>query len=389
MESRTTTSNLPIGACGYNYCCICSGNDLSAQLSVSFKLAMASSAMEGVLKKRNGRMQQWTSRYFVLEGTRISYKLKQDSPSLRGSFDLVCGCQVTPIVEEGLKKKLYTFWIVWPRDKNSKELEEAEDSGDEAEKDGVAAAEAINSGKPEPASKSKVVQSLQKQLDTQKRQRTLVEQQIDRHQAHDNSVQLGVKVAAVAVGGVVIGALTAGIGLIPYITVVGITAVASGSAVAYQWKRPADSRLLLACDSLADASEWKMAVERQIARLEDVQKPMLPASVDPEIIASLLNKHNSNRFGVWKRVAIYEGVRVLEHVYPCAGRDPLGRPLEEAGDKGGVPVFNSMYKSQGTFRCRKAHMSFPCSSINTFLTLMSTKLWPIQGSIQVISIETH
>lgn len=42
---------------------------------------------------------------------------------------------------------------------------------------------------------------------------------------------MGMKVAAVAVGGVVIGTLTLGIGLIPYMTVVGITAVASGAGV--------------------------------------------------------------------------------------------------------------------------------------------------------------
>lgn len=73
----------------------------------------------------------------------------------------------------------------------------------------------------------------------------LVNEQLELHQAHDNNVSIGAKVAAVAVGGVVVGALTAGIGLIPYLTVVGITAAASGGAVAFTFRRPMDSRLIM------------------------------------------------------------------------------------------------------------------------------------------------
>jgi hypothetical protein len=61
----------------------------------------------------------------------------------------------------------------------------------------------------------------------------------------------GVKVAAVAVGVVVLGALTAGVGLVPYITVVGITAMAGGGAVALQLRKPSDSRLILACENMS------------------------------------------------------------------------------------------------------------------------------------------
>lgn len=53
---------------------------------------------------------------------------------------------------------------------------------------------------------------------------------MEKHHAIDNNLSIGMKVAAVAVGGVVVGALTAGIGLVPYIAVVGAAAVASGGA---------------------------------------------------------------------------------------------------------------------------------------------------------------
>ena len=56
------------------------------------------------------------------------------------------------------------------------------------------------------------------------------EEQLEKHHALDNNLSIGMKVAVVAVGGVVVGAITAGIGLVPYIAVVGAAAVASGSA---------------------------------------------------------------------------------------------------------------------------------------------------------------
>lgn len=56
-----------------------------------------------------------------------------------------------------------------------------------------------------------------------------------------------------------------GIGLVPYLTVVGVTAAASGGAVAMQWhRRPADSRIIFACDRMEEAVEWKIAIEKQI-----------------------------------------------------------------------------------------------------------------------------
>ena len=86
------------------------------------------------------------------------------------------------------------------------------------------------------------------------------------------------KVAALAVGGVVVTALTAGVGLVPYITVVGMTAVAGGSAVALQFRdnrRPLDSRLILACDTNAEAYEWKYAIEKSINKLEENKQTYL------------------------------------------------------------------------------------------------------------------
>lgn len=40
---------------------------------------------------------RWSTRYFALVGPSLTYKLKQDSPSLRGTFDLVPGCILTDV----------------------------------------------------------------------------------------------------------------------------------------------------------------------------------------------------------------------------------------------------------------------------------------------------
>ena len=115
----------------------------------------------------------------------------------------------------------------------------------------------------------------------------------------------------------VVGALTAGVGLVPYITVVGISAVAGGGAVALQFRRPSDSRLILATDTMQEAIEWRTAIERQITKLEDFRKPMLPISVDPHIIASIVGMSTAG--GGWQCVKICEGMRILEQTTPADG----------------------------------------------------------------------
>ena len=125
-------------------------------------------------------------------------------------------------------------------------------------------------------------QIVESEVLTHKKQQQQVEEQIERHQAYDRNLSVGMKVAALSLGGVVIGALTAGVGLVPYITVVGLAAVAGGGAVALQFRKPSDSRLILAAESMQEAMDWKTAIERQIARLEENRKPMLPPSANAQ-----------------------------------------------------------------------------------------------------------
>lgn len=359
----------------------------------------------GVLKKRSGKMHQWSTRFFVLSEAKISYKIKSDATQFKCSYELSPGCIVTEVqVESTMKgKKLYSFWIVWPHEKKSGKDDE-HDSDDE--KDTPKTFEEDNKSKAKD-----LKQIVESEVMTQKRQRSMVEEQIELHHARDNNVSLGAKVAAIAVGGVVVGALTAGIGLIPYITVVGITAVAGGGAVAWQWRRPLDSRLIMACDTMEEAMEWKTAIEQQVNKIEETLKPALPSTVDPRVISSIIDRTTIG--GTWRRVDVCEGMSILEHVLPrsfykdsktnqnlpsllldkfnpstCLDQDSpysslthefLNDSIQEACLK---PIIFS--------RCRRAQQSIGCTSINTFLAIMNSQPWPRNGSCKVVKeIDDH
>jgi hypothetical protein len=53
---------------------------------------------EGWIRKRGGRMHQWSQRYFILNGPHISYKRKIDG-AIKGSYDLTAGCALTEVSE--------------------------------------------------------------------------------------------------------------------------------------------------------------------------------------------------------------------------------------------------------------------------------------------------
>ncbi|RYH05500.1 hypothetical protein EON65_44545, partial [archaeon] len=238
---------------------------------------------EGNIKKRNGRLRQWTDRYFVLSTNTIAYKVKQDAPSFRQTFDLSPGCLVTEVTPESRVggKKLFSFWVVWPHEKKGEKGEKKDDSDDDH--DHIKSDDESN--RPKVKDLKHVVE--QEKL-AHERQKEIVAEQVELHQQYDSSVSMGAKVAAVAVGGVVVGALTAGIGLVPYFTIVGITAAASGGAMAFSFRRPMDSRLIMACENMREASDWKEAIERQIAFVTDKLKPALP--VDPNVISTILDR---------------------------------------------------------------------------------------------------
>ena len=198
---------------------------------------------EGFLRKRSGRLHQWSHRYFILSqyqtsamskpGCKISYKVKADSPSHKASFELLPGCVVTDVQSIGvnvgttskLSKKMYTFWLVWPTDKNSSKLIDGDDRIDDSlsqhysyhnsnleiqfrpsDGENDSAGEEDKTGNRRDGNTKDFKHILaQQEMENQKilQSRTKAEEQVASHQAHDNNVSLGVKIAAVAAGGAV------------------------------------------------------------------------------------------------------------------------------------------------------------------------------------------
>jgi len=183
---------------------------------------------------------------------------------------------------------------------------------------------------------------------TAKQQRTRAAD-IERAESHHQSlVTKGAGFAGVVVGGVVIGALTAGVGLLPYLGLVGAAAVAGGGAVAYTAAQaPSESRVVLAAETEAEARRWKGALELQIAVCEG-RRPPPPPEID------LLGIDELIRSTAWRAVRVLEGVRVLE---------------EEGGGREG----GRRGKSKGQVLCRKVQVMIEATPIEVFMACMATE----------------
>lgn len=160
----------------------------------------------GMLRKRGSRMRNWSSRYMTLCGPKLSYKVKADSPIIKGDFDLAPGCIVTEVLEDsmGIKgKKLFSFWIVWPHDRHEKINEDkgitpTEDSDEDDHRED-------SSRITKPKDLKQIVQSdlmvLKKDLKQivhsemmeQKLHQQKVEEEIERHHKYDHNISLGNK----------------------------------------------------------------------------------------------------------------------------------------------------------------------------------------------------
>jgi hypothetical protein len=122
------------------------------------------------------------------------------------------------------------------------------------------------------------------------------------------------RVAALALGGVVLGSLTAGVGLLAGLVVIGVGAAAGGSAVALEQMQEAPIKkakiLTLACDSPEDARSWVISIKTQIDDLihqrnsTDSALAKVPSSVD---VLELENWISSTK---WESSCVADGFRI-------------------------------------------------------------------------------
>lgn len=68
----------------------------------------------------------------------------------------------------------------------------------------------------------------------------------------------------------------------------------------------------MAFETNKEAAEWKAAIESRIRSVAESRRPMLPDSVDAKTISAILDLGSMG--ALWKRVAVYEGMCVLEHI---------------------------------------------------------------------------
>jgi hypothetical protein len=153
----------------------------------------APSVKTGVLKKRNGRMHRWSTRYFTLTEGKLSYKVKEDSPTNKGEFDLVPGCYVTEISEDTIRgaikaKKIFSFWVVWPDTDPQKG-----DNKSGAATASLSASAAADDSDDEDAdgNKKDLKQIIESEVATLKQKEKKVEEQIEKHQTYDKNVSIG------------------------------------------------------------------------------------------------------------------------------------------------------------------------------------------------------
>ena len=129
-------------------------------------------------------------------------------------------------------------------------------------------------------------------------------------------------IAALAVGGIVVGALTAGVGLVAGMVIVGIGAAAGGGAAAITQggKSEKEKFLTLACDTYPDAQKWTDAIETQIRELggsfydftlargpySGVTNRSQPPEKKLEAVEQWL------RWSKWKLSTVLHGIRIYE-----------------------------------------------------------------------------
>lgn len=288
------------------------------------------------------------------------------------------------------KKPLYVFWVVWP------ELPKLRPGADaDAQANGGEAADDDDSLCEEEVENNEQLKTLKKVVHDEnsafKATQRRAEEQIEKHQNYDSYLKNGAKVAAVGAGAVVVSAFTAGIGLIPFMTVFGLAAIAAGGggvAVAYGYRRPPNSRLVLATESLAEALKWKDAIDDQIGTL-GVKKSVPPEQVSFKFASAILQDKSS-----WAVVATYEGMRVLEYDGPPTNGSAAAKQAKAASEvpRHLMPFYPASWSR--TYKiCRKAQLRIPVPPESAFLALMENSTAFLRDCIErmdvVQQIDSH
>jgi len=193
----------------------------------------------------------------------------------------------------------------------------------------------------------------------------------------------GGKVAAVAVGGVVVGALTAGVGLLAGMVVVGMGAAGGGAAMAMSSGEGKERSLVLASDSYHEAQNWRNAIESQINDMGDhllgfgghdaLRRNRNHAAVRPEV--RLQEVEDWITTSKWKIYDVYEGVRLLQISHPDAQTQST-HSNQSNGSAGGATVRNNLTAFASSRQpdeapCMRVNIGINASTADTFSAIIN------------------
>lgn len=191
------------------------------------------------------------------------------------------------------------------------------------------------------------------------------------------------KIAALALGGVVVGALTAGVGLVAGMVVVGMGAAAGGGAAAISQGRGEKEKFLtLACDTYGDAERWTHAIESQIRDLGDSLHdfPFVKGLCDNSLSRNappekkLESVQEWVRWSQWKLNTVLEGTRILERIVSAAVPSSIMPPSPHHA--GCLPIS----------RLFRVNMGMNASTTDVFITLMNMPPACLTGNIKTFRV---
>jgi hypothetical protein len=195
-------------------------------------------------------------------------------------------------------------------------------------------------------------------------------------------------IAALAVGGVVVGALTAGVGLVAGMVVVGIGAAAGGGAAAISQggKSEKEKFLTLACDSYHDAERWTDAIETQIRELGDslYDFPLVrcPGSGitgrNPSPKKKLESVEQWIRWSHWRLQTVLHGIRIYEQEKTPVSAAP-GAPDPSVAKK----LLQSEYAADASCSgLLRVNLPMNAPTVDVFTTLMNMPPACLSGIIK-------
>ena len=283
-------------------------------------------------------------------------------------------CKVSDIRSDiSKKRKQFVFSITWPSEHETDDKEEFPSPANASSSSNGNGIEAHSSGTIKEKEKKRILGRKRSTDDTKKD---------DRNNHLSNS-----KVAALTVGGVVVGALTAGMGLIAGMMVVGMGAAAGGSALAMNHgSSDKEKQVFLACESYHDAELWVQAIETQLRALSDhTDAPFIPGKVrigirrhaaPPEVrIEEVEEWISSSRWRVW---SVRDGIRLFEQ----SNYDDL--PSGNGSGSGGHNGYDNGLNSIPP--CLRVNISVSGSALDVFMAVMNLPPACRTGTVKSIRV---